>query len=241
MPRPKPKRGASAWRSRPHILSDTAKEELVNLLGFDCKLSNAPDQAVKALRKIEKWLGFYPGAVVALKNAPTAADYRETLMPIGKSARALDSDLRDMHSWIRNSLAACKVDVEKLEIALNALVNATESILKEKANVDSRGRPQQEALKKVIGELRKIFVLYYCGNARTDQQKTGSIKLLSERENDEVEFIKIALEDASIQYLDDIRRYFDEPEVALPEERDRVMDKLARRSYQRRIKEKEPE
>jgi hypothetical protein len=72
MPKPKPREGSPTWSAPPHSLNQKQRLKLAESLGFDC-YPKVPDLAQKALREVEKGLGFYPGAVAATTFAPRAS------------------------------------------------------------------------------------------------------------------------------------------------------------------------
>jgi hypothetical protein len=70
-----------------------------------------------------------------------------------------------------------------------------------------RGRPKKEVFQKVVGELRRTFRQYY-GKVENKREIRGAISGLSPAENDEQEFIKLALIDAKIRHPKKIRRTY---------------------------------
>ena len=94
MTAPKRPTGAPVWISRGHPLSDEAKVKLADALGFP---ANSQDQKLfDALKRVERWLGFYFGGVAAIDNAPSASVYQRELRGVQKSALAL-------LNWFNNS------------------------------------------------------------------------------------------------------------------------------------------
>jgi hypothetical protein len=239
MPRPKPKKGSPTWYSRGHPLSENAKTELLERLGLDSKIPDDANKGAKALRVVEYWLGFYPGGVDALDNAPRSADYRQTLTPIRKRAYKLCNDLCELNQWMCEAVEIRDVDVNALKLSLIALVDAIGKAVSEMGNTESRGRPKDQALRQVVGELRRIFMRYHRG-ANLQRSIKGAVTPLSERENEEVEFVEIALDEANIDHPQNLRSLFDEPGAALPHERNKVIKKLVRDHQQRTARKKKP-
>ncbi len=221
------------WSAHPHTLSESTKAELVDLLGLD----NGSDliRANKALREIERWLGFYQGAVQAHAKVPKPADYRAILSPIQTLASGMVNKLGGLHPWMRDALEVRGVNVTSLEEALTKLRVAASSTIDVVGSGESRGKPKDIAARVVIGKLRRVFVQYYArgdSSRRTTVLKpltSGAAKPLSEPEGEEVDFLKEALKDAKIPYPRAIRRLFDEPDAALPSERQEVIEKIARK------------
>lgn len=82
MPRPKPAKASPHFKARGHALSDDAKAVLTKLLG-------APSGSQRALREVEKWLGFFIAGQplidrihfdhIQLAGAPASAALMETI------------------------------------------------------------------------------------------------------------------------------------------------------------------
>ena len=86
--------GGPVWIARVHTLSDEAKVKLADALGFP---ANSQDQKLfDALKRVERWLGFYFGGVAAIDNAPSTSVYQRELEGVKKSAHAL-------LNWFNNS------------------------------------------------------------------------------------------------------------------------------------------
>jgi hypothetical protein len=224
-----------------HPLRDKAKAALLDRLGNI-------EKGAEAIHEVEKWLGFYPVGVRAFDKAPRAVDYLETLKPISKRANKLYNDLNKLNPWITSAIEirgiyaesealGHSVDIDALKISLHALIDAAENVISEKGQTESRGRPKGETLRIVVGQLRRIFARYYRGG-NSLRSTRGAINPLSEREYDEQEFIEIALKDANIPCPQNIRSLFDEPRVALPHERNKVLEKIARQH--RKADQKKP-
>ena len=186
MPRVKPRKTSPTWIDRPHVLSDRGRLELANLLGFDQAAASDKKQ-LRALSEIEHCLGFYPGGIRNLDNAPRAADYRAALPPLQKHAYDLFNALCNLDGSMRESLNVDGADVASLERALAHFVDACKKTLDAKATGRSIGRRRRVSAELVIQGLRQIFARHYSGG--------GS---LSERKADEREFVVTALRDARI-------------------------------------------
>jgi hypothetical protein len=236
MPRPKHKTGSPTWVAHSHGLSEGTKKKLIDLLGLESSSPTHAEQIEKAIRKVEYWLGFYPGGIQALDNAPRAADYRVEITSVQKQAIGLLNKLHGLNQWMCDVLDVHGAKVDDLDLPLIALIDSTTKALSAIPNKENRGQPKRLASKKVIGELRRIFESYYIAG-ESERNTSGACDPLSEKEADEVEFLKTALADANIPCPDNIRRYFDDPEVALPTERNQVIKKIAQK-VQKNYKDK---
>ena len=76
MPRPKPRTGASSWTAPRLQLSKDAWAELVRCLGYTKNADKVPVTFADTINDVERWLGFYPGAVEATMTAPRAGVVR---------------------------------------------------------------------------------------------------------------------------------------------------------------------
>jgi len=192
-------------------LKPSERRKLAQILGHD--RVDVPS-AAKAIAQVEKWLGFYRGAVDATANAP--------------------------RMFVK------------------------------------RGRPTSHPLKKVILELRRVFQKFYSGKGSADRTIRGAITSHSWREAEEIEFIGLALNAASIPRPQrrsptkslasiwmakstqwtrpEVRRYLKEPGLALdalefgkrdldeagvsvPEQRKKLMEHLVETYRKRRAKD----
>jgi hypothetical protein len=174
MPRPRPRRGASSWTAPRFQLSKEAWADLVWELGYTETSDKVPANFIDTINEVERWVGFYPGAVEATKTAQRAAVVK--------------------------------------------------------------GRPKNDPLMTLIGKLRLVFAHEYVGGESKREPKRGSLPL-SQREECERAFVKCALEAAGIECIDDVRRYFDQPGAALPSDRARMINKIARAVNKKRAAE----
>jgi len=84
MTAPKKPAGAPDWIAHAHVLSADARAALIAALGFPAD-SQDPKLFI-CLQRVEHWLGFYPGGMKAIDNAPSASVYRQELEAVKKSA-----------------------------------------------------------------------------------------------------------------------------------------------------------
>lgn len=242
MPTPPPKTGSANWTAPHHRLSDDTRQELISFLGLDPTVR--PDElgvANHALAEVEKWLGFYPGADTAHKNAPKASDFVRSLSSAEKLALKLQRNLNDSHQWIRSEITECGANLEALNLELEKLLDAAKTIQAKYESVESRGPPKFEALRHLVFKLREIFDQFYQDSVRPGR-KIGFLQPLSEFESAEQDFIMISLDDAEIPFTKkQLRRLLDEPNVTLKSNRrDKIYDqknlKRARNKEHNRLK-----
>ncbi len=221
MPTPPPKTGAANWTAQHHRLSEGTRQELISLLGLDPSAEPKDIEiANHALAEVEKWLGFYPGAENTLKGTPKASDFVRSLSSIEIDTLELLRNLKDSHQWIRDELIRTPIDLDKLYVELEKLLDASRSIKGKYEGIESRGAPKKEALRHVILNLREVFAEFNQGS-NLARRKIGYVRPLSEAESQEMDFIKFSLDDVPIPYGDDddLRRLLDEPNVTVKSRR----------------------
>ena len=239
MPRPKKKAGSPNWTAKNHKLSENAKAELLSLLGLDEPDDNS-SRAKQAIEDVERGLAFHAGGVDALDKRPRAADYREALTPLIRKSSDLAQSLDELNFWIENELNSHETDISELKVSLRCLVDAITNTLKEKEACRSRGAPKKQALLVVVGKLRKIFHRYHIDTFSEDNEQPSQPRIrgktaeLSEKENEECDFVKFALDDANISHPKDIRTLFSKPDAALPQDREKVINNLVKRAIKDR-------
>jgi hypothetical protein len=84
------------------------------------------------------------------------------------------------------------------------------------ASTKARGRPRKEVFQKVVGELRRTF-RQECSKVENTREIRGAISSLSPAENDEQEFIRLALIEARIAHPKKIRRTYNKQGTPLAE------------------------
>lgn len=246
MPTPPPRTGSASWTAQHHRLSEGTRQELISLLGLDPSAEPKDIEiANHALAEVEKWLGSYPGAESTLKGAPKASDFVRSLSSIEIDTLKLLRNLKDSHQWIRDELIRTPIDLDKLYVELEKLLDASRSIKGKYEGIEIRGAPKKEALRHVILELREVFGRFYQGpNLR--RREIGFLQPLTEYESEEKDFIKFSIDDANnIPYGDDddLRRLLREPNLAVKSDRrksiyDEKNIKRARDIQTKRLKRK---
>lgn len=91
------------------------------------------------------------------------------------------------------------MDLDKVELALGALVQASAAIVQDFAvpAKENKGRPTEDGLRAVARDLRTIFRKFYREDSAL-RTKRGRVNLRSQLEKDEKQFVLIALQDAAI-------------------------------------------
>lgn len=189
--------GAPTWMSRGHTLADDARESLRRQLG----VSSASD-ADTWVRGVNYWLGFYPGGVQALDNAPRPKDYVRTYARLRLQTGKLLNDLASLPEFYREKYEIQETPLgdEGLEAALQMLAklfDATRQLERQYEGEKSAGRPKKLALSIAIKGLRDIFRRHYEGPV-TKRPARGPVRRLAECEEREREFVRVAFTDAGI-------------------------------------------
>jgi hypothetical protein len=176
-----------------HDLSEGAKRELLSLLEVD------GTKAKSAFRKVEAALGRYDGLVENLENAPRAIEYREIFSAVRNDAARLANDIANLGGYFRDALTAEGLDIHAAEISLASLHTAASAAVARHSEKESRGRSKQQALRHVVACLLSVFEEYRPRGGEDDQRTiSGNQSNLSERDNEELEFVRRALKDAKI-------------------------------------------
>ncbi len=198
---------------RAHTLGNSARTELASLLGLDDATEHK--RQVRALARVEMVLGSYAAAVSALDNAPRAADYRARLVPIGKEAFALLNSVCALDAWMKDAITLELKDAHSadahlpdgiavVEFALGALADATVKAVKRYGDEQSLGRKGRPALLATIAALRRIF-REARGDDADERVRHGAQSNFTEYENEELDFLRVALKDANIEHPTNLR------------------------------------
>jgi len=201
MTAPKKPTGAPVWFAHAHVLSADARAALVAALGFPAD-SKDPN-LFKCLQQVEYWLGFYPGGMNAIDNAPSAGVFRKDLEAVKKSALTLLALLNNpdtgINPFTRDTLSAHFEQavsmtgpdgIGKATNAAGALLIACDSALKAlevergREKRETRGRKPKKALLWVISQFSDLYDEY----------------ALKKRQKRRQEFIRTALQDIGIQF-----------------------------------------
>jgi hypothetical protein len=210
MARSTPKLGArgqgSAWRDRPHVLTNEACKHLAKFIGLTP--GNDPQALDGVLAEVSRLLGLYLPAVQALDNAPRASEYVQSFGRLATQACDLRRGLDVLSPHVREQLDAYLIarstgSLESAEKAIRDLVTSLEEGQRSwrKTGVKSSGRPKQVALRMVVGDLRAVFRRYYRGPLDANG-KRGKFIRRREMEKRERDFITAALSDAHIEARD---------------------------------------
>lgn len=231
MPRGEVKKGSVTWTARPHPLSEKAKKKLLSRLGFDLDTMAEEDEqrAINAMNRVAVCLGRHPGEKIARKTLLRLGTTEPALLLVKQDAQRFKENLRVLPARIQAQLANHRAGLVNLDDSLTGLIEAVESIeaiLEKQEEKEPKHRQGTLAERRLILELREVFVDFYQGQA-SERKQTGAVILLSENEEDELEFIQIALEDAQFPASrKKILSMLKEPDMAvLSERRKKICDK----------------
>jgi len=184
----------------PHTLSKRARDELTERLGVDPQDRKHRGKAADALLSVELALGAFEPLRANVEGAPRPADYRRVLTALRDDAARLANALGNLDGYMRDDLTVTRgLDVYAVERALSELHAAARDAVAEHAALGSRGRPASEALRWVVGELCAAYAKGRRGK-RGRRRRVGNQSNLTEWEQDRLEFVRIALDDARIAY-----------------------------------------
>lgn len=212
------------WYSYAHSLTDEACAEICALLGFDHPTGADAERQNAAIARVKHWLGWYRGAVGAIDNAPRPANYRACISPLRGEACTLLARIGGLDTWMRDALEIELKEAHQqdalspdclypIERALAALATAAADAVKTYGRDESRGAPERAALRKLVAELRAVFAGAR-GKDRAERVSVGAQSNLTEYENDEIDFLRVALNDAGIPLPKRLRSLFAEPASA---------------------------
>ena len=230
MPRGKVKQVSVTWTARPHPLSDKAKKKLLSRLGFDLDTMDEEDEkgAIKAIKRVAVCLGRHPGEKIARKTLLPLGTPEPALLLVKQDTQSFKENLRVLPARIQAQLTNHGADLVNLDDRLTGLIEAAESIEASLEKQEEKGPKHRQgtlAERRLVLDLREIFADCYQGQV-SERKQTGAKILLSENEEDELEFIQIALEDAQIPVSrKKILSMLKEPDMAvLSERRKKICD-----------------
>lgn len=227
MPRTRLPKGQPHFISR-FALSDTAKAELLALLG---PLASPVDPLI--IGKIEYALGIATDGEQHLNNPPRPADYVRAFKSIESKARALSEELFELNYYYDEQLSRRGVDPNGIAAELLKLAEVSKATIQDFVGKSSKGARKNAALLETIRHLKSIFRDSYRGPV-ADRQKSRAFTSLSEWEKRQQKFIRTALTDARCIRQSctdaDLQRLIRDPRASLPQERNRVLERLAHRA-----------
>jgi hypothetical protein len=228
MTKPKPKTAEPTFIVHAHQLSDRAKQKLVELIASDNN---------QAIRKVEMALGLGIDGMRHLDEVPRPADYIAAFKPLGKKALELCDALRELSGHYTKYFTERNVKQDAIEAALLELHAVANNVIKEFQGKPSKGARKNNALAEVIRRLRRIFRRYY-GGPVDKRRKSGALSYRSDAEKHEIEFVKIALNDARLitKGYTGLEGLFRDPRCALPEEREQTIERIVHKVQNRRKK-----
>jgi hypothetical protein len=241
MPRAKPNKASPHFVSHGHPLSDAAKAKLINLLDYG--ESNAKTSAQKTglgrmILDVEQALGIYVDGAQHIDNIPRPTHYVSAFRPIEREARKLSERLFEMTYYFSDQLSTRNVEPNNIAADLLTLAEVSKTVIGTFKGKPSMGSPRNTALCEVIRRLRHIFRNKYQG-PRTGRARNGAFQFRAEEEKQELAFVETALRDARVipKGYRELPRLFLDPRCALPEERQSVMRRIAKKVHHNRERE----
>ena len=231
MSKPKPKSGSVQWTATPYALSDDTRKETESLLGLDTAV-NADHRklAAEAIRDIGKCLGFYSGAKSALTTVPRAADYKHAFASFKRDVLRLLGNFRQQPNWVRDAIDTC-MENKSVDDYLSDLAERIQTAERGFAKHEGRGRQVDEARDKVMLRLREIYQ-EFSQTPKTERPRHGAITPLSEYEGQELDFIRLLLNEATIPCPKNLMPLLNKPETTVRDkrrERERIYKKVAKK------------
>ena len=166
MPRSKPKEHSSAWGEDTSFkLTEDDREALLSIIG----MSDGMEKSKEMLSCVELLLSQYPSMKEALDNGPRPAAIMEEIKPIKTMAEKLLDRLNHLTSSSKTifsvggtrSILETEEAIKKMIETLNDGIKEANSMLK---RTESRHAPRKEAVRKIAGELFRIFNYYNTSN-----------------------------------------------------------------------------
>jgi hypothetical protein len=181
-------------------LSEDARQKLALSIGA-ANTADVPEQMFGA---VQYHLSSYPGAIQAVDNAPRASDCVTEFRILGQHADALTKALRSANPRIMETLQADletdhAITLDAVQAAITSLSASTSHMIEVfAAEADRGGRPKLQALGMLIDSLRKLFKTHYRGT-NGGRRRRGAVQQLTDRQNNELQFLRVALADAGIK------------------------------------------
>jgi hypothetical protein len=200
MTKAKTPKGAPSWMSPGHALTKEAIAALGKALGYTSFDGLQSANLEKCLRGVEYWLGFYPGAVEAIDNAPTISVYRREIEAVRATAFELlhlvtsgtNPFTRDiLNAHFEPAASITGLDKMAFEAAnfLDACNSALQALAKEKYR--GQGRKKAGARERVLANLVRLYG-EYSKRQRGPRTKTGFAEKRTTFEQGEIDFVRAA-------------------------------------------------
>lgn len=173
----------------------------------------------KAILDVEAALGLYVNGAHHFDEIPRPTDYVKAFKPIEKKAIELYNLVCELGGYESNQFVLEGADQDSIEAALLELYRVAGSVIKAFDGLSSKGAKKDNARAAVVRRLRQIFHDYSQEPIIGSIQKTP-FKCREEAEQRELEFVKIAMEDAKIpkSYVD-LPKLFRDPRCAVAEKK----------------------
>jgi hypothetical protein len=184
----------------------------------------------RTMLNIELALGVYVDGAEHIDNPPRPADYIRAFNSLRSRAMDLYDTLTGLTDYYVDQLAVRGADADELAKAVASVADISTAVIKDFDGRSSKGARKETALTQVARQLKRIFRDNYCGPVGK-RRKSGGITHLPDHEKAEKAFVRAALLDARIiSNTFDISRLLRDSRCALPEERNTVIERLARKT-----------
>jgi hypothetical protein len=160
--------------------------------------------------EIEKALGLVVNGARHIDNPPRAADYIAEFGRVRLDAHKLSERIEKWDYYYRDELFE---NIETFEQALWSLIDACGTVVSRYEAMGpnaSKGRKKNDALAIGIARLRKIFRANYRGQ-REERKQRGAVESLAVWEQDETEFVRVALRDVRALRVSDLAGLMRDP------------------------------
>lgn len=229
MTKPKPKQASRRFTAYPHQLKPETRSALKQALN---------NQDDKVIEKVESVLAIGTVGPHHLDEIPRPADYVAKFKPIEKDAIGLLNCIFNLGDYYQEQFEEMGVDINAIEGALINLVNVASGVVGKYRSQPSKGAKRDNARCEVIRRLRIIFHENYRGEV-SGRTKMGGFVIRSIEEASEFTFIELALRDARLisQSYAGLDRLIKDSRCAIPSDRARIVDKIARNGNKVRLSE----
>lgn len=229
MPRPGPYKAPPKRILRRHRLSDKARSKLIDLLGYS---ASPPTSTGEMILDVENVLGICVSDAEHPDRTPRPAHYVNEFRPIERQARKLSQLLLEMDQYFSEQLSTRNLHPDSIAADLVKLARASKDVIEDFKARPSTGAPKNAVLCAAIRELRHIFRNKYQG-VRTGRTRRGAFQFSAEEEKRELAFVEAALLDARIIRVGfrELPRLFLDTRCTLPEDRERVLERMANKIH----------
>jgi len=212
--------------------------KLIDLLGYGASQPTSMDNMIL---DVENVLGVCVSDKRHPDRAPRPAHYISEFTPIERQARKLSQLLLEMDQYFSQQLSTRNLYPDSIAADLVKLARVSKDVIEDFKARPSTGARRNAVLCAAIRELRRIFRNKYQG-ARTGRDQRGAFQFYAKEEKLELAFVKAALLDAGIIWdgYRELPRLFLDTRCTLPEDRERVLERMANKIHSSRQRANTP-